>query len=488
VTIAFEQIPTGLRVPGSHVEFSAAKAINGLPAAQYKILLIGQRLSSGTVAALVKQRMTSAAQAMAAFGRGSMLAQMVAAAIAANPTTELWAIACDDNGAGTAAVKTITITGTATAASTLAILFEGVSVPVAVASGATATTVATALAAAINANPDFVMTATSSGGVVTATCRHKGTCGSDVDIRVNHYQGDKTPAGLTVAIATSTSGATNPDVTTVFAAIGDEQYQMIGLGWSDATAMTALDTELTSRWGPMRQNDGRAFVGMVGSFSALSAFGATRNGPHTTIVGMTKLPTLTWKFAAAVCAIAAFNLQIDPARPLTTLAVPGILAPLPEDRATRQERDLLLHAGISTFKVDQGGNVLIERLISTYQTNAFGFTDIAYLDITTTATLSYYRYSMRARIAQKYPRHKLAKDGTNFGAGQAIVTPSIVRAELIALAREWEEAGLMEDVDDFIANLLTEIDLANPSQLNALVGPNVVNGFLDFAARIEFRL
>lgn len=488
MTFAFDSIPTGQRVPGSNIEFGANKAVSGLPAAPYKILLIGQRLTTGTVAALVKQRITSPGQAVGAFGRGSMLAGMCAAALKANAVTELWAIACDDNGGGTAAVKTITITGSATAAGTLALRIEDVAVPVAVASGATATTVATAVAAAINALPDLTVTATSSGAVVTLTNRHKGTAGTDVDLRVNYYQAEATPAGQTVAFATSTSGATNPDVTTVFTAIGDQQFQIIAVGWTDATTMTTLDTELTSRWGAIRQNDGRAFVGLTGSFSTLSAFGATRNGPHTTIVGMTGLPTPPWKFAAANAAIAAFELQKDPARPHTGLAVPGVSAPSDQVLATKQERELLLKDGISTHTVDPDGTVRIERLISTYQTNTFGIDDVAWLDITTTATLSYYRYSTRARFAAKYPRHKLGNDSSNYGVGQPIMTPSIGRAEMIALAREWEVAALMEDVDGFIANLAVERDSTNQNQLNVLAGPDVVNQFLNLAVRIEFRL
>src|SRR3546814_3024831 len=92
-------------------------------------------------------------------------------------------------------------------------------------------------------------------------------------------------------------------------------------------------------------------------------------------------------------------------------------------------------------------NVLLERPITTYQTNAYGFDDTAFLDVNTLLTLAALRYSQRARIAQKFPRHKLASDGTKAGAGQAIVTPSVIRAELVALAREWEDAGWVENMD-----------------------------------------
>jgi phage tail sheath gpL-like len=74
--------------------------------------------------------------------------------------------------------------------------------------------------------------------------------------------------------------------------------------------------------------------------------------------------------AAVLAAVCEFSGAIDPARPFQTLALPGVLPPAQADRFTRQERDLLLRDGISTFTVDQGGNVLIERVVTTYQTNA----------------------------------------------------------------------------------------------------------------------
>ena len=89
----------------------------------------------------------------------------------------------------------------------------------------------------------------------------------------------------------------------------------------------------------------------------------------------------------------------------------------------------MLHDGISTHTVDPGGNVLLERPITTYQLNAAGFPDTSYLDVTTIATLAYLRYTLRARIAQKYPRHKLADDGIAIAPGQAIVTPKTLSAE-----------------------------------------------------------
>lgn len=64
--------------PGQYIEFDASRAVQGLPAIQHKILVIGQRLTAGSVAQAVPTRILSAAQAEEAFGRGSMLSAMLA--------------------------------------------------------------------------------------------------------------------------------------------------------------------------------------------------------------------------------------------------------------------------------------------------------------------------------------------------------------------------------------------------------------------------
>jgi phage tail sheath gpL-like len=475
-SIVFEQISPTNRLPGAQMEISGSRALSGLPAAQQKLLVVGMRTAAGTVAQLIRKRITSADMAATYFGRGSQLHGMLAATLKANSTTELWAIAQDENAGGTAATKTITLTGPATAAGTVPLMVDGKAIPVAAASGDTATTIATAIAAAINANADLPCTASSAAGVVTVTFRHKGTPGNDLDIRVAHYEGEALPAGLTVAIAAGTTGATNPDLTAVFAAIGDDQYQTMAFGYNDGTNMSAVDTELVSRFGPSRSNDGHGYFGISGSWSTVIAFGSTRNGIHTSLVPTNGMPNAPWNAAAAVAAIAAFYLQLSPSRPLQTLVVPGLIAPR-TGRFTDTERNQLLNAGVSTWKVTPGGDVAIERLVTCYQTNAYGFADVTWLDVTTPATVSYLRYTWRARMTTKFPRENLTED-----------TISAIRAETIALAGDWLKAGLIEDLDGFIATLLLERSATDVTQLNVRMQPNIVNGLLKLAARMEFIL
>lgn len=486
MSISFNAIPINIRTPGQYLEFDNSRAVQGLPAIRHKILVIGQRLTAGAVLAGVPTRILSAAQAEAAFGRGSMLWAMLAALKAANSYTEVWAVALDDNGAGAVATGTVTLSGSPTEAGTLNVYIAGQVVQIAVASAATTASLATALAAAVNADTTLPVTAGAAGSVVTLTARHKGEVGNSLDVRLNYYSGERTPKGLGTAVVAMSGGTGNPDVQATITAIGDEQYHTIAHPFTDAANLGKIEALLVTRWGPLVQKEGHAFTAVAGTLSASTTLGATRNSPHQTIMGAGKSPTPVYVWAAVAAAVDAY--EADPARPRQTLALPGVLPPAIGDRWTRDERNLALFDGISTTLVDAGGTVAIERLITTYQTNAFGVDDTSYLDIETMRTLAYLRFSVRARISQKFPRHKLANDGTQYGAGQAVVTPNVIRAELVALFMDWMDAGLAEDLEQFKRDLLVERSGTDPNRLDAVIPPNVINQFRVFAGQVQFRL
>lgn len=486
--ISFNSIPVSLRVPGAYIEFDASRALSGLYQTNNRVLLIGQRLAAGAVAALTPTPIVTADQAISAFGRGSMLARMAKALKSADQYSEVIAIALDDPGAGTAATFTLTLGGPATAAGTIALMIAGQKVEVAVASGDSADTIATAIEAAVDAALDLPVTAGVASNVVTLTARHKGTCGSDIDVRHSHYDGESLPAGVTLAIAAAVAGAGDPDYTTLAAVMGDEDYRTIILGNVNDTILDDIEVELNDRWGPLRMLESFAYGATPGSQGTAAAFGAGRNSELVSIIGTGASPTPPWEWAASYGGTVGYYSAIDPARPFQTLRLPGVLAPLPASRFTRAERELLLKDGISTYSVGSGGAVAIERAITTYQLNTLGIEDLSWLDVNTPLTLAYFRQAVRARILLKFPRHKLASDNANFGPGQAIVTPRIIRAELIALFREMEEAGLVENLDQFKADLIVERDAGDPNRVNALIPPDIVNQFRVFAAQVQFRL
>ena len=321
--------------------------------------------------------------------------------------------------------------------------------------------------------------------MVTLTSRWKGETGNDLDVRLNYY-GEQTPAGLTVAIAALAGGTANPDVQPVLDAIAGQQYYSIVCPYLDGANLTALEAEMASRFGPMDVLTGHVFNAMVGNHAELTTWGNGRNSPHVSTLGLHDLPTAPWVVASVWATVAEFSGANDPARPFRSLALPGVLPPPEASRFTRAERNLALYDGISTFTVDQGGQVLIETIITNYQTNSFGLPDIALLRLETKWTADLIRFRFNAAVARDYPRHKL---GDVAVPGQAYATPTTVRATLIAEAIKLAtEDGLIEDIEGFKRDLLIKRSTQNPNRMNAVLTPNLVNQFDIFAAAVQYRL
>lgn len=479
---AFSQIPISMLTPGVFVEIDPSRAMRGLPIRRHRALLAGQRLAAGTAAAGAVRLVNSAAEAEAFFGKGSQLAQMFAAFKQVDDYTETYALPADDAGAGAQATGTLTVTGPATAAGTIELYVHGTNVEVGVASGDTAATIATAAAAAINANTGLLVTAAAAGAVVTVTCRHKGELGNALDLRHSYFPGEALPAGVALAIVAMAGGTSDPSAAALIAAMADERYDTIVWGWNSAASLATLKTELDRRFQALVANDAFAHAGARGSIATLQALGALHNSPHLAIADAGNEPTPPWTKAAQIAARDAF--EPDPARPRMRLTLPGVMAASRELRRTRNERETLLAAGISTTTAGDDGTVAIETLVTTYKTNAAGAADRSYLYVETMRTLAYLRWSYPTRIQQRYPRHKLA--GDEHPGGPTIARPKDIRSEIIALAVGWYEAGLIEDIEAFKASLQVVRDTADTERVNVLMRPDLVNGFRRNAALLQF--
>jgi len=73
MAISFNQIPANIRVPGVYSEVDNSQAVSGPQLIQYKRLIFGQKLGSGSAPANTLVRATSTAEARDLFGIGSML-------------------------------------------------------------------------------------------------------------------------------------------------------------------------------------------------------------------------------------------------------------------------------------------------------------------------------------------------------------------------------------------------------------------------------
>ena len=497
MAISLSNIPSTIRVPLFYAEMDNSMA--NTATGEKKTVLIGQMSADGTAKVNSPTLVSSATKAMTLFGRGSQLALMVEAYRSNDASGELWCVAQKVTD-GVQASGTVTVVGTALESGSVYLYVGSTLVTVTVASGATAESIATALTAKINSLGDLPITATSAkaqdSGAYVITCLAKdgGVYGNEIKLGTNlqgTVGGEENISGINVAVNGLAGGAGAVDLTTAFEALGDETYLFIGIGICDATSLDAVKTEMndsTGRWSYAKMQYGQVFTAKRGTDSELVAFGNTRNDQHVTVFGIEEShPEPAWIVSASATGRESAYISIDPARPTQTGILYNLMSPAIENRFNMTERDTLLHNGIATLYVE-GGYVRIERAITTYQLNSFGDDDNSYLDSETLFTLAEITTCLKTAITSKYARHKLANDGTRYGAGQAIVTPKVIRSELIAQYAGLEQRGLVENADLFAKYLIVERNASDPCRIDVLLPPDLVNQLRIFAMLTQFRL
>lgn len=492
-SISFGYIPANIRVPLFYAEFDNAMA--GFFSQNKRALIIGQMLATGTATAKTPMLVPTTDQAMRLFGQGSMLARMLTKYRQQDAFGEVWCLALQEPPAGVKAAGTIAVTGPAAESGTINLYIAGQRIQVPVVAADTATALATAIVAAVTAAPDLPVEASATGATVTLPCKWKGASGNDITIVesfLGQSGGETLPQGVGLTITAMAGGTASPSLTDgAIAAMGDEEYDYVIHPFADTTSLDAFQAEFndqTGRWSWSRQIYGHCYTALRGTLSSLVAAGQLRNDQHHTIAGFeTDVPNPVWEYAAAYGGANAVCLNVDPARPTQTTPLNGILKPRVGKRFILTERQSLLNYGIATSYIG-GGLVRVERAITTYQKNSWDQTDVSYLDSETLHTLAEVTRRLRNRITQKYPRHKLADDGTRFAAGQAILTPSVARGEILAEYELMEQDGLVENFELFKKYLIVERDSNNPNRLNVLLPPDLVNQLRIFALLNQFRL
>jgi len=421
-----------------------------------------------------------------------------------NPNTELFAIAVSG---GTVQAQaqidfSVLLSFNGGSASTfnenVNLMINGVQAQLTLTQSMLAESIADAYKVLISEALTYPCTASASGAYLILSAMNSGAWGNYLDARFNYFDGQSAPTCFDSNLAVSyfsnfgihVAGAGDGDVDDVWAVVENEQYHYIVQPYVDASNLGRIEDELADRFKPLVDQQGHGFAGLRGTQASCTTLGNTRNSPHNTIIGAYDSPTDPAEWGAAWCAIAAFNLNIDPARPLHYLQLKGILPPPEVNRFTQPERNILLYDGIATWVNDPSGNILIERSITTYQSNGAGVPDPSYLDIQTLATLGEIRYQFKNRMTNRYivPRFKLAADTFPAQPGSKVARPKDVKAEVISLFTTLRDVGLIENIEEFIENLVVERNKTDVNRVDVLLPPDLINQFRVLAGLIQFIL
>ena len=496
--ISFSNIPSDIRVPLFYCEVDPSMA--GLPVLGLPALLVGVMTAAGTATPDTPIPIGSQAQADAQYGQGSQLARSFKAYFANNFGNVVYGLGVAEAVGAVAAKGTITVTTPPTDAGTIHLYIAGQHVAVDIAPSDTATTIASAIVDAIANIPDMPVTATSALGVVTLTCQWKGINGNDISVITNYYGGiggEITPPGLVMTLPTGgvlAGGTGVPTFTNAISNLGEQVFEYVSLPFTDSTTLQVWEEEYgfsdTGRWGYSRQLYGHLFCAKRDTYANLLTWGDSRNSAQTSVMAVEpQAPSPIYEWVAAYTAKAQRALVNDPARPLQTLVLNGILPATLSYRFNQVELQGLASNGLATQRTPVNGQPpQISRETTTYQLNLYGTPDTAYELVTTLATLARLIRNQRQMVTSQFPRMKLADDGTRFGPGQAIVTPAIVKAHMITQYATDSFNGLTENLQAFVQNLLVERNDTDPNRLDVLYPPDLINQLRVFAVLAQFRL
>jgi phage tail sheath gpL-like len=470
-----------LRVPFMYVQVNPL--ISGLTSVNYRALIMGQSSKTySPVANNVVKRIFSLADVATYFGEASEIYHIAKGYFNNNKTIDLYAVAV--NGAGsTGATGTIAIGGTANASGTLVFYIGGERIAIAVAKDMTNIQIADLLIS--NLPTDCLVTMTNNSGSVVCDTLVFGLSANDIPMLVNINPEDRMPDGITVAI-TPLAGATgNPDLTDALAVLGDTWYQFFICAYNDTTNITLVAAELESRFGYKRMMDAYYFTAKRGSVGALVAYGEAINERSVVVANTQGIRSSNQELLGALVGQIAAETEIDPAKPLQTVTLIGIIPPDDADAFTRDENELLLRAGISTY-YSENNKVKIQRMITTYQ-SLNGFPDTSYLNLEACLTLLYIRYDFRAYISRKYPRAKLGNDGDVYNSDQVVMTPKLGKSEAIIRYGQWAKRALVEGVAEFTKSVVCERDINDPDKLLWTLPADLMNQFRIGIAEILFK-
>ncbi len=471
MTINIPDIPSSIRKPGKYFTFNTATALRNSPSNLQKVLLIGQRLATGTVAAKVPADIYSDEDAATFFGAGSMLHLMAQAAIRANGYVFLTAIALDDAAAAVAATGSIMLANNATAPGVARIWVGNQKVEAAVNSGDTPTVIGAALVAAAANIPSLPVTIANNLGTLTITAKNKGLLGNLIPLS---FETDN-QIGTTGAVTAMANGATDPNIQDALDVVAAERYQVNVSAYNDATSLQALRDQLAANSGPLEQRGEIGVAAVVGSVAASTTLATAVNGSRVVLAEIRGVKSLPWEIAAAMGSAKGYI--EDPAYNLDDLPLKGIDAPAVKDRFTRTEQETLLQNGVTPLYVVPGEIVAVVRMITTYTKNSQGVADPSLLDITTVTSLDYFRDDVRQRLALRFPHPKATAR-----------LPQQVITEVIDVMRIEEQLEILRDVDYWKTFVAAEYDLVDNTRLDIKIPAPVVPGAHIFAGELDLVL
>lgn len=486
-SLALTGMPSTQPIPGDFVEVRFAQGQSAGDAGVKKVLLIGPKLSTGTITAdtEIGGPYASSDEVSDVAGTGSVAHRMAKKffqiAGAGGGAFELY-ILCPTESAGVAASGAITFATTPTGAGVASVIAAGVQYDYAYTASDTVTTVAAGLKAAINADVDAPFTADNSAGVLTLTAKIKGPEGNTIRIYGRTTAGTAVTASVTASTAFS-SGATATSYTNVLATILGQKFDYIVPHCVDTTAIDAIKTQITTQALPATGYRQKVINGQCISASSAATLASGRNHERMDFANLESSEVECYVLGAAFAAVRVLQEVTDPSFNFDGYGTKGgtsLPIPAPSKKGdwfTNTELSTQLQSGVTPIGVDSRGNPYIVRSVTSRCLNGSNL-DFRVRDSVRVCVADRLAADWIVRISTA-GYSKLTSDPLNQGQEPDgnFATPrrgKAIAEQLVSdyCSNGWLDPGLKATM---LAGISTAIDSNNASALNVRIPIYVVN-------------
>ena len=245
------------------------------------------------------------------------------------------------------------------------------------------------------------------------------------------------------------------------------------------SAIAAVETAISPRATWYSSLFGFHITAAIGTVDQLVAAGKVLNSKFSTVVGFPSgSPDSTAVLAGYACAPSALKAAASPATPQQGIEVAAQATPNTADTFEPNDRNTLYNNGISAT-YQKGGNVYIDTLRTTYQTDLNGDLDDSYADVETMFTNAYIVTDLKSYLSSSNMGANskiLIDDGASFPiSGTAnVTTPNTVKAQIATRMATYASTFLIENEEEDSKNIVVE---RNGNKLNCYI-PYTISGKL----------
>lgn len=450
-----------------------------------QILVLGNRLSTGTRADSSVLPVYGEDEARSYYGQGSELHRMLRALFKAHPTATVDAGVIAESAGANASLNTIVFSGgPATAAGTVYVYIAGTVVTAPVASGDNVTTIAASVVTAINNAPDLPVTATSSVGTVTVTARQKGPRGNWIRVRTAATIAGVTHTAIDAYLA---GGTTSDNATTVLANAAGKRYHVIVSPYEDATGIGYVDSHVTAMSDVLEAKRGVYVCASADTLGNATTIAQGKNAARGRMIWHYASEVSPCELAASYGGVYARGLGIDRAYNYDGVMLPaGVVQYTGADRPTSSEIASALSVGLTPL-APKGNGVSIVRAVTMRSKDSGGKADYSVLDVHKVDVPDFIADELGAVYESTFGASSGVEGGFRLAAAvdgemppDGVATEATIKDLIVATLRRFDaqsstsEAAYLVDLDATEEATVVSIDPITNGRVNASIPLDVV--------------